>query len=66
MSFYTKEESATRIAYVMSMAALSQSFSELISDYTAQIKNSGGLSGWQWFYVIEGIIGLILAVATWY
>jgi hypothetical protein len=50
----------------MSISAVSQSFSELISEYAAQFDNSGGLSGWQWFYIIEGILGISMAIITGY
>ncbi len=64
-SFFTKEESATRFAIVFSVAAMSQSFSELISDYVSQADHVHGLSGWQWYYIMEGVTGLIMGIATW-
>ncbi|KAJ3368838.1 hypothetical protein HDU91_000261 [Kappamyces sp. JEL0680] len=63
-SFYTKEETATRLACVFSFAAISQSFSELISDYVSQADHLHGLSGWQWYYITEGLNGLLMGIAT--
>ena len=66
VSFFTREESATRVAYVISVASISQSFSELLSDYISQSPSKLGLSGWQWVYVIEGIIGCVMGIVTWF
>ncbi len=66
LSYYTREETATRFAYVISVASVSQSFSELLSDYASQAPSHLGLSGWQWFLLMEGISGIIMGAIVWY
>eukprot|EP00842_Homolaphlyctis_polyrhiza_P000451 jgi/Hompol1/1406/HPOL_001474-RA len=63
--FYTKEELATRFSYVISSATAASSVSGLFTHYISRADGSAGLAGWQWTFIMEGMIGIVMGVVTW-
>nr|KAJ3418563.1 hypothetical protein HK105_008164 [Polyrhizophydium stewartii] len=63
--FYTKEELATRLAYVITCATAAASISGLILHYIARMDGFMGLAGWQLTFVLEGLLAFGMAFATW-
>ncbi|KAF8857021.1 MFS general substrate transporter [Acephala macrosclerotiorum] len=61
---YNRDEYALRTTYVFSASAISGAFGGLLAYGLTQI-NSGSLHGWQWMYIVEGIISFCLAPITW-
>ncbi|KAK6210800.1 hypothetical protein LQW54_005848 [Pestalotiopsis sp. IQ-011] len=59
--FYTRGELGFRIALFFGSALLGSAFSGLISFGVFQIKNTS-LHGWQWLFIIEGALTVIIAV----
>ncbi|CEP59981.1 allantoate permease family MFS transporter LALA0_S01e00320g [Lachancea lanzarotensis] len=55
---YKPEEQAKRIAFFFGSSALSGAFGGLIATGLASVKNAGGLEGWRWLYIIEGLISV--------
>lgn len=55
---YKKQEQAKRVAYFFGSSALSGSFGGLIATGLASVRNAGGLEGWRWLYIIEGLISV--------
>ncbi|RFU30936.1 hypothetical protein B7463_g5423, partial [Scytalidium lignicola] len=60
---YNRDEYAVRCTYIFSASAISGAFGGLLAYGLTQI-NSAGLHGWQWLYIVEGIISFILAPIT--
>jgi MFS family permease len=60
--FYRKSEIATRIALFYSTSVLSHSFAGILAYYILRLRGSGGMAGWQWLFVIEGIPTIVIAV----
>ncbi|KAI8930172.1 major facilitator superfamily domain-containing protein [Entophlyctis helioformis] len=63
--FYTKEESATRYSFIVSWATAASSISGLFTHYVSRADGQGGIAGWQWTYIMEGLIGIFMGVVTW-
>ncbi|KAE8445629.1 hypothetical protein EG329_013263 [Mollisiaceae sp. DMI_Dod_QoI] len=62
---YNRDEYALRTTYIFSASAVSGGFGGLLAYGLTQIE-SGGLHGWQWMYIVEGIISFCLAPITWF
>ena len=54
---------ATRISYFYCASALSGAFSGLLAAGIAQMDGVGGLEGWRWIFVLEGIATVVLGGA---
>ncbi|CUS25218.1 LAQU0S37e00188g1_1 [Lachancea quebecensis] len=59
---YKPEEQAKRIAFFFCCAALAGAFGGLIATGLATVHGAGGLNGWRWLYIIEGLISTTAAV----
>ncbi|KUJ14691.1 MFS general substrate transporter [Mollisia scopiformis] len=62
---YNRDEYAIRNTYVFSASAVSGAFGGLLAYGLTQIE-SGGLHGWQWMYIVEGIISFCLCPITFF
>jgi hypothetical protein len=51
-----------RIAWFYSINVIANGFGSLLGYGLIQMEGLGGLRGWQWIFVIEGIITCVLAV----
>lgn len=58
-TIYLKDELNTRLAYFFGASALSGAFGGLLAWAILQMDGVSGKRGWQWLYIIEGIISLI-------
>ena len=57
---YTRGEMALRIGLFYTSASLSGAFGGLLARGLSSIGTAGGLTGWRWIFIIEGlIVGLI-------
>jgi MFS family permease len=65
VSFYTKEESATRFSYVFVGSSVAEALFELISNSASRADEQMDLSGWQWVFVVEGLVMIFLGIFTW-
>ncbi|KAF2100183.1 MFS general substrate transporter [Rhizodiscina lignyota] len=57
---YNRDEYAVRNTYIFAASALSGAFGGLLAYGLTQI-NAAGMHGWQWMYIVEGIISFCLA-----
>jgi MFS family permease len=62
--WYKRSELGIRIAIFFSAAALAGAFGGLLAAAIAQMNGLGGLSGWAWIFVIEGL-GTIFVGCFW-
>ncbi|KAH8653245.1 major facilitator superfamily domain-containing protein [Tricladium varicosporioides] len=63
--FYTRKEVATRIAILYSGNIFATSFAGLIAAATfSSIDGAQGLKGWQWLFIIEGVVTFAVAGAA--
>ncbi|RDW89671.1 MFS general substrate transporter-52 [Coleophoma cylindrospora] len=79
---YNRDEYARRNTYIFAASAISGAFGELYTlsevEYKTNTKQggllafgltqieSGGLHGWQWMYIVEGILSLCLVPITYF
>src|SRR5271170_5608817 len=53
---YTRGEMALRIGLFYTSASLSGAFGGLLARGISSISTAGGLTGWRWIFIIEGLI----------
>lgn len=61
-TFYTREEQALRVAYLLCSAALSGAFGGLFAFALLKMDGIAGLEGWRWLFIIEGIATVFIAI----
>lgn len=54
---------ALRISYFYCASALSGAFSGLLAAGIARMDGVGGLEGWRWIFILEGLASVVLGVA---
>ncbi len=52
--------------YIKSTQNIASAVSGLMASGLLQLRGVGGLEGWKWLFIVDGIITLFVAVATWY
>ncbi|EPS37563.1 hypothetical protein H072_8747, partial [Dactylellina haptotyla CBS 200.50] len=60
-TWYTRYEMGRRFSYVYMLAAIASAFSGLFGYGLMQMNGVGGLAGWRWIFIMEGIITVVLA-----
>ncbi|KAL5355877.1 major facilitator superfamily domain-containing protein [Aspergillus floccosus] len=65
-TFYKREEQAQRISYLFVSAALSGGFGGLLAFGLVRLEGVGGLSGWRWLFIIEGLMSAVVGIATFF
>jgi MFS family permease len=64
--WYRRHECGLRMAIFFSAATAAGAFGGLLARGIIEMKGVGGLAGWQWIFIIEGIITFIVAlIAYW-
>ncbi|EMR69378.1 putative mfs transporter protein [Eutypa lata UCREL1] len=65
--FYTRKESATRLAIFYTGNMMASTFSGLIAaGVFAGLNGSHGLSGWRWLFLIQGVVTVGVAAASFF
>jgi len=64
--WYKRSEIGKRSAIFFSAAALAGSFGGLLAAAIAKMKNIGGLYGWSWIFILEGLATVILGVISYW
>ena len=63
---YTRGEMALRIGIFYTAASLSGAFGGLLARGLSAIGPRGGLEGWRWIFIIEGMVTVVVAVAAFF
>lgn len=61
--WYTKYELATRLAIFYVGSALSGAFSGLLAYALTKMNGVGGLEGWRWIFIMEGLVTVCVGAA---
>ncbi|KZL67487.1 major facilitator superfamily transporter [Colletotrichum incanum] len=64
--WYKPEERATRMAIFASSVAVAGAFGGLLATGISFLNRKGGLTGWQWLFILEGIPAVIVGVMVWF
>jgi MFS family permease len=62
--YYKPLEQARRVSYLFVASALSGAFGGLLAYGLTNLHGAKGLAGWRWLFLVEGIISMIVGVAT--
>ncbi|KAL2840824.1 major facilitator superfamily domain-containing protein [Aspergillus pseudodeflectus] len=65
-SFYRRGDLALRIGLFYTAASLSGAFGGLLARGLAEIGPRGGLEGWRWIMIIEGLLTFVCGVASYF
>jgi MFS family permease len=66
-SWYKKDEQSKRFGIFMSAAILSGAFGGLLAGaITGGMEGAGGLRGWRWLFIIEGIATIVWACVAYF
>ncbi|KAF3928836.1 hypothetical protein AA313_de0209740 [Arthrobotrys entomopaga] len=63
-TWYTRYEMGRRFSYVYMLAAIASAFSGLFGYGLMQMEGVGGLAGWRWIFIMEGLITVVLAAGA--
>ncbi|KAH6661984.1 MFS nicotinic acid transporter [Halenospora varia] len=64
--WYCTEELAFRQGLFFSAASMAGAFSGLLAYAIAKMHGVGGLEGWRWIFILEGILTVVVAVAAFF
>ncbi|KAJ5950116.1 hypothetical protein N7454_001700 [Penicillium verhagenii] len=65
-SFYKRTDLALRIGLFYTAASLSGAFGGLLARGLAEIATRGGLEGWRWIFIIEGLLTFVCGVISYF
>ncbi|KAH6669622.1 major facilitator superfamily domain-containing protein [Plectosphaerella plurivora] len=63
-TFYTRKELATRISILYTGNILATAFAGLIALGIFKMHGMAGLSGWQWLFILQGAVTLVVAIGA--
>ncbi|KAK5653413.1 hypothetical protein OQA88_8898 [Cercophora sp. LCS_1] len=64
--WYTRSEIQLRQAMFFSAASVAGAFSGLLAFAIAKMDGIGGLEGWRWIFILEGIVTVLVAVGSYW
>ncbi|KAI1178715.1 MFS general substrate transporter [Nemania sp. FL0916] len=64
--WYKRSEFGVRAAIFFSAAALAGSFGGLLAAAIENLDGKGGLAGWRWIFIIEGLLTVVVAVVSYW
>ncbi|TFK44848.1 major facilitator superfamily domain-containing protein [Crucibulum laeve] len=64
-TWYKRHEVQKRLAIFYLTSIVLGGFSSLFAYALTFLKGKGGLNGWAWIFVIEGILTIVLGILTW-
>ncbi|KAL1411874.1 hypothetical protein Q8F55_002853 [Vanrija albida] len=63
-SFYRRRDLAKRVAFFFSATSLAGAFSGLLAAAIINMHGLGGKKGWQWIFIIEGLVTVVYGAAA--
>jgi sugar phosphate permease len=64
--WYKPEERATRMAIFASSVALACACGGLLASGISFLNGVGGLAGWQWLFILEGLPAILVGILVWF
>jgi sugar phosphate permease len=64
--WYCTEELALRQGLFFSAASVAGAFSGLLAYAIAKMNGVGGLAGWQWIFILEGLLTVVVAISAFF
>lgn len=64
--WYCRHEIQVRTALFFSAASIAGAFSGLLAFAIAKMDGVGGLEGWRWIFILEGIVTVLVAVMAFF
>ncbi|KAF9647256.1 MFS general substrate transporter [Thelephora ganbajun] len=64
--WYKRNEQHYRIAMFVSSATLAGAFGGFLAFALAKMKGLGGLGGWRWIFIIEGLMTVVMSIAAYF
>ncbi|KAH7130898.1 major facilitator superfamily domain-containing protein [Dactylonectria macrodidyma] len=64
--WYMPKDLSVRISYFYCASAMSGAFSGLLAAGIAEMDGVGGLEGWRWIFLLEGLATVVLGVACFF
>ncbi|KAI9692101.1 MAG: hypothetical protein M1822_006331 [Bathelium mastoideum] len=65
-SYYRKDEYLRRYVVFFSASIIAGAFNGLFASLLAKMNGVGGYSGWRWIFIIESLITVVVAVASFF
>ncbi|KAK0716085.1 major facilitator superfamily domain-containing protein [Lasiosphaeris hirsuta] len=64
--WYRRHECGLRMAIFFSAATAAGAFGGLLARGIVEMRGLGGLSGWQWIFILEGILTFVVAIIAYF
>lgn len=64
--FYTSKELPLRLAYFWTSLSLTTIFTSILAFGILRMRGIGGWAGWQWLFLIEGLVTLIVGITSFF
>ncbi|KAJ7613050.1 MFS general substrate transporter [Roridomyces roridus] len=64
--FYKGTELTTRLAWFWGIQSIASAVSGLMASGLLQLRGRGGLEGWKWLFLVDGIITMAVSVFIWF
>ncbi|KAG8533029.1 uncharacterized protein KY384_001812 [Bacidia gigantensis] len=64
--WYKRNEQHYRVALFFSAASLAGAFGGILAWGIAHMKGVGGLNGWRWIFILEGILTVLVSAASYF
>lgn len=65
-TWYTRKEQQLRFAYLQSGEVIILATGGIVNFGLNQLNGKGGLAGWRWMFLVQGLISCILGVVTYF
>ncbi|KAG9089629.1 hypothetical protein FRC06_001452, partial [Ceratobasidium sp. 370] len=64
--WYRRSETGTRLAIIYATATVAGAFGGLLARGITEMRGVGGLKGWAWIFILEGLLTVVVASAAYF